>query len=188
NPAVKVSETEVNEIVIQVSKKMWIEYGEKLYNEKRFFSGNGTENKPYLINSVDDLSIMAYLINNYNNNSSVYYASCTYELKISLSLFEKFWTPIGVQQNPFNGTFIFGGRNVKDIYLTRKYSTTRYDGLFGYCTDNARFIIERTNFTILYIIIGLLLLLIILIITIIIVRNNMKRKKMERQSTRTLVG
>ena len=87
------------------------------------FNGDGTEESPYLITSIDELRSMAYL--DYDNAR---YKEKNYKLTTDLDLSNIEWKPIGTPSNRFSGVFDGDGHTISGFYA--KYS--EYTGLFGY--------------------------------------------------------
>ena len=94
-------------------------------------SGEGTQDNPYLIKSVDDLAKMSILVN--NNNSGA--ASAFYRLDADIDLSAKYgegkesFVPIGNSVNPFSGTFDGNGKTISGLYV--KSTDGNPGGLFG---------------------------------------------------------
>ena len=106
-------------------------------------TGNGTENNPYIIASIKDLTFMAYMI---NVQGSEEYASASYILTNDIDLTGKYWSPIGTEENPFNGTFNFKVFEISNISVDINYEgTTRFEGLFGRTSANAQIIKTENN-------------------------------------------
>ncbi len=91
-------------------------------------TGSGTESEPYLISTQSDLEIFAN-----NVNSGISYEGkfikltdnieCDYNEDIQ-------WTPIGDDNNSFQGTFDGNGKTISRLYFDN--SNQIYVGLFGY--------------------------------------------------------
>lgn len=132
----------LNRITIIFEKSYWLD-------SKQVFQGLGTENNPYLIISAENFAQMAYLINEniaVDSNDKVDYANAYYLMSGTVDFEEKFWVPIGTQENPFNGVIKLTYQR-KNIFLDRAYVVTRYDGLFGYTTESAEFIMDGSDIT-----------------------------------------
>lgn len=144
--------------------------------------GNGQEDNPYLISSVEDLTYYMQKINNGEVNADgLKYSEASYRLTASLNLAEKFWTPIGTEENPFNGTFSFNGYTITSVYLARLYNSTSYGGLFGVLGENARFIQSEQNFWYIYVIVGVVAFLIILLVILLLWNRNRKKRREEME-------
>ncbi len=166
-----------NVIKATFKQLLWIDVWE-------MFGGMGTENDPYLITNEKQLAAMAYLINNnVEAKGTIPYADGYYVVRVNFNLLERFWQPIGTEQNPFNGTFDLKNYRVTELLLDKEYAVTHLDGLFGYITENAKFLTSPSDFTVAMIIMGSVLGLILLIILIIILIIVSKRKKMRKLST-----
>ncbi len=161
------------------------------------FIGDGTEEYPYEINSINDISKLAFIINNnikQNNNQKAEYANAIYELNQNINFEERFWTPIGTKTNPFKGTFyIRGDRNnifVNDddpLYpsdenfaIDEDYYTL-YGKLFGYL-DGAKIIVEQQSLLVLWIVLGVLGGIALITIVLIVI-SNQRRKNITREKT-----
>ena len=166
-----------NVIKATYKQLLWIDVWE-------MFGGMGTENDPYIITNEKQLAAMAYLINNnVEAKGTIPYADGYYVVRANFNLLERFWQPIGTEQNPFNGTFDLKNYRVTELLLDKEYAVTHLGGLFGYITENAKFLTSPSDFTVAMIIMGSVLGLILLIILIIILIIISKRKKMRKLST-----
>ena len=118
-----------------------IEFERKLWEDvvvPDIFDGEGTDDDPYILRTIDDLILMMQYVNDgVVARNGVMYANASYKLAADLALGDKFWTPIGTWQNPFNGTFNFGGHSVNAIYNPYIVDTINYKGLFGVLGDDA---------------------------------------------------
>ncbi len=117
-------------------------------------SGDGSKEKPYLIESIEDLVKFSEKVNggetfeekvvklkvNLDFSNDISYVDSTRkdygningineteELKVELTTGTGF-KPIGTDSNNFNGTFDGGGHTIKNIYIS---ATDNYVGLFG---------------------------------------------------------
>ena len=143
-------------------------------------NGNGTEDNPYIIASVDDLTYYMEKINEGAYNlDGLKYSEANYRLTESLNLGEKFWTPIGTEENPFNGTFNFNGYTITSVYLARIYDSTSYGGLFGVLGENATIIISTQDLWYVFVIVGVGGLLIILLVALLIWNKKKKKQREE---------
>lgn len=159
---------------------LWIDVWE-------MFSGRGTENDPYVILNENQLAAMAYLINNNVDAQGVPYAQGYYLVKRDMNLGARFWQPIGTEEHPFDGTFNLQDNNVIELLLDKEYEVTHLGGLFGYITDNAKFLTGPGNFSITTIIIASVVSFIIILILLIILFIILKRKKMKKLSNSTTI-
>lgn len=94
--------------------------------------GEGTKEKPYIIN---DLSEMEYFRNDVNNGNA--YEGDYVELATNIDLRgseTNQWTPIGLGSNiAFSGIFNGNGKEISRLYINDTTSSSvRYMGLFGY--------------------------------------------------------
>ncbi len=167
------------------SLMMTVEF-ERLYHTASLLEeiGNGTSENPYEINSVETLTYYMEKINNGEQNAQgLSYAHASYILTADINLVDKFWTPIGTQENPFNGTFNFNGHSVLNIYHAVPYDPTYYSGLFGVIGNDVKIILNIQNYWYIYVIIAIVIVLIILLI-ILLVYNKKKKEKREELVTK----
>lgn len=95
------------------------------------FTGSGTEEAPYQINSAADLAYLASSV-----NSGTTYEGKYFVLNVDINLNSHLWTPIGTtKSNFFAGTF---NGNGKKIYNLAVASDAAYAGLFGYVTGTVK--------------------------------------------------
>ncbi len=164
------------------SQLLWIDNWE-------MFSGVGTENDPYVITSEKQLAAMAYLINNnVDAKGKIPYAKGYYIVKKHMNLQERFWQPIGTKENPFDGTFNLQDYVVSELLLDKEYEVINLDGLFGYITDNAKFITTPGDYTVAITIVSSIVGFILLLITIIVIIIVVKKKKFRELSNATFVN
>lgn len=165
--------------------QLQVHYCRKLWNkETGSFDGDGTSSNPYQIKSQEDLALMMKLVNSGEKNSKgILFRDCAYILLNDLDLSEKFWTPIGTEENMFNGYFNFNDHNVSGIYNSSFHSEIRYNGLFGVLGANARIVKNEPNLWYIYLIVGIVTLLAILL-TLLIVLAKRRRKRREELSTK----
>lgn len=146
--------------------------------------GTGTSNDPYLIYTIEDLT---YYMNKINsgaiNEDGRFYELASYRVMADLVLNEKFWTPIGTTEHPFNGTFNFNGHIISNIYLAEYYNPTSYGGLFGVIGYNARIYRNEESRWYIFIIIIIIIILLILLI-ILLICNKKKKEKREELNTK----
>ncbi len=97
-----------------------------------FADGNGTENDPYIIETVEQLEAFRDSVNDGNTYAGEYIelvAGETYDL----SMLDEDWTPIGTYSAPFSGHFDGKGATITGLNMTKTDSgnTDIYYGLFG---------------------------------------------------------
>lgn len=144
------------------------------------FEGDGSADNPFKISSADDLALMMKLVNSGAKTSDGRnYAECRYILTADLQLDEKFWTPIGTEENKFNGYFNFNDHTITGIYTAYFYSPVSYNGLFGILGEDAKIVENEVSIWYVYLIVGLLILMLVLLIVLLLV--NKKRKKRREQ-------
>lgn len=81
------------------------------------FEGIGTEEKPYVIKTEEDLKKLAELVNSGKDPKEAYYKIETEE-GITLTEESSPWTPIGTVEHPFTGTFDGDGKTVKGLKIS----------------------------------------------------------------------
>ena len=161
------------------------------------FIGDGTEEYPYELNNISDISKLAFIINNnikQNNNKKAEYVDAVYELNQNIDFKDRFWTPIGTKTNPFKGTFyIRGDRNniivndndplfpTNQSFETDKDYYTLYGKLFG-CLDGAKIILEQQSLLVLWIVLGVLAGITIIIVLLVVI-SNQRRKNITKEKT-----
>ncbi len=178
----------VNQIVATFRKMLWTD-------NTVLFTGLGTKDNPYLIQSAEQLAKIAELINGKVavEVGSTPYEKAYYLVTTNIDLSEKFWVPIGTVDNPFNGTFDLNGYTITDLEaddwtkVNARPKGMPY-GLFGYVGPDAKFITGDFSYTItlviIFSVIGGLLLIILLIILILMSR----RRKMRKLSASSTLG
>jgi thiol-disulfide isomerase/thioredoxin len=97
--------------------------------------GSGTDNDPFLVESLEDLVFLRDAVNAGKSIGDVDAATASYQLTadIDLSLVcsavsKQSWTPIGTEASPFQGTFNGGNHLVKGLYIN---SNGNNKGFFG---------------------------------------------------------
>ncbi len=145
--------------------------------------GSGSEDGPYIISTIDELTHYMQKINSGAvNDSGIKYSEAHYVLVSSFNLSAKFWTPIGTEENPFNGTFNFNGNTITSIYLAQIYSMTSYGGLFGVVGEKANIYLSEDNFWYVYVIVSVVGVLVILLVILLV--WNKKKKKIREELER----
>ena len=93
--------------------------------------GEGTENNPFLLKSQENLRQLATYVNNGNNCAGV-----TFKLTEDIKLTGN-WTPIGKQENSFNGTFDGDNHTVSGLTINGddKRGIIDKQGFFGYVNN-----------------------------------------------------
>lgn len=104
--------------------------------EDKELTGEGTDQKPYLINSASDLAALAYKVNNGLNTK--YY----YQLTTNIDLNYHNWIPIGCDGNFFTGIFEGNDYEIRNLCVNKEY---RYTGLFGYTKNSKIMNLKITN-------------------------------------------
>lgn len=113
-------------------------------DESQFLSGNGTEDDPFLIQSLPDLILMRDAVNADRNiateggtareaRTAHYKLTCDLDLSAVCGKESgKVWKPIGTFSSAFSGTFNGGSHKIDNLYISALSSS--YQGLFG-CLD-----------------------------------------------------
>ena len=91
-------------------------------NETADFEGEGTATNPYEIRNAEDLKKLAE-----NVNSGEAYANKHFQLTANIDLKNEPWTPIGTENNFFQGTFDGDGHQITNLKIGKR----EYGGLFG---------------------------------------------------------
>lgn len=96
----------------------------------KFGGGMGTESDPIIINSADQLKLLADNVNNGTTYTGVYF-----QLTVNLGLGNHVWSVIGNSTHPFNGIFDGNGYLVTGLYIN-DYANEQ--GLFGCVNGSIR--------------------------------------------------
>lgn len=91
----------------------------------RFAGGMGTVSDPIIINSADQLKLLA---DNVNNGKSTY-NGIHFRLNVNIGLANHAWTAIGSNSNQFRGVFGGNGKTIDGLKIN---TTATGQGLFGY--------------------------------------------------------
>lgn len=167
--------TDTIDIQVNIARDMWLD---SVSSEEHTLSGEGTDSNPYMVRTADDLAFVAYMINVENSTE---YADAVYVLDADIDLSGRYWSPIGTENNRFNGKFYYRNYSISNVSVVYNYSgeLTR-DGVFGYITENAEFEMEQGDWLIAVIIVSVVLLLIIIALIIFFVIRNKRKKKLEQ--------
>ena len=93
-------------------------------------TGNGTEKRPYKIETGEDLALLAQKV-----NAGTDYAEKFFELTADIDLGSQAWTPIGTFTSdeegnethyPFSGTFNGNGHTVSGLYADTEYMASLF--------------------------------------------------------------
>ncbi len=108
-----------------------------------FLQGSGTQASPFLVSSLEDLLLVQGAVNAVGgtispaSGSAVAAATAFYRLTGNLDLSPvcgessgQNWTPMGSEENPFQGSFDGGGHTISNLYIHDTDATAQ--GLFGY--------------------------------------------------------
>ncbi len=96
-------------------------------------SGEGTQEKPFIVRDLRELQLLRDKVNAGENYDNKYIL-----LTADIDLEGKEWTPIGTSSNPFNGYFDGGNHTISNLYInwSKNYvsggANENYVGLFGY--------------------------------------------------------
>ncbi len=172
---------EANKIVGVVNIEVEFErlYWRDLDVEGHKLVGIGTQSEPYQISSVEDLVLMMTLCNSGQTNEfGSRYADCAFEFMTNINLSHRFWTPIGTEDCPFNGTFNFHRHSITGIGHATFFKTLSYNGLFGVLGENATMLVDQASLWWIYLIAGLIVLLTaILLLSMLLNRKRKKRNE-----------
>ena len=187
-----------NHFVVEDGAKNTITFiFEKIYwiNTIEEFNGEGTADNPYLIFNAEQLAYMASEINSgrWDQSTKKYY-----KLMANLDLSQKFWTPIGAKEYPFNGAFILNSHTITGVFLDPDVEypdealawKTKLYGVFGYVTEDAELIFEVSRLPIILIISGSVLFILILagILIIVFYKKNKKIQKLSKKISTDTIG
>lgn len=108
-----------------------------------FLQGSGTQASPFLVSSLEDLLLMQGAVNVEGgtitpaSGSPVAAATAFYRLTGDIDMSpvcgkssRQSWTPMGSEDNPFQGSFDGGGHTISNLYIHDADATVQ--GLFGY--------------------------------------------------------
>ena len=95
-------------------------------NEAADFAGVGTAANPYKIQDVEDLKKLAEKVNGGEAYANTYFKQ-TANIDLEDLENEPNWTPIGKENNHFQGTFDGGGHQITNLKIGKR----EYGGLFG---------------------------------------------------------
>lgn len=105
--------------------------GNIISGQPEAFAGEGTAEKPYLINSAEDLKLLAELVNlGYSFEGKYFTQTADIDLK------NEEWTAIGTAATPFCGVYDGKTFKITNLSVTKR---VKYAGLFGCVkpTDNS---------------------------------------------------
>ena len=96
----------------------------------------------------------------------------------NIDLAGKYWSPIGTEDNRFNGTFDYDVYKISNVSVVFGYvGDLNRDGVFGYLGDKANITEASNDLMIALIIVGVVIFLILLALLIfLLVRRNRKKK------------
>lgn len=98
---------------------------------KTDFSGEGTQESPYLITSAAEL---AGLAKNVNDGEQTIYSGKYFKLTTNIDLMGHEWMPIGNNGKPFDGIFDGNSKIITNMAITVAPSSQSGAGLFGNCS------------------------------------------------------
>ena len=104
--------------------------GNIISGQPEAFAGEGTAEKPYLINSADDLKLLGELVNSGYNFAGKYFTQTA-----DIDLKNEEWTAIGTAGTPFCGVYDGKSFKISNLSITKR---VKYASLFGCVkpTDN----------------------------------------------------
>ena len=109
---------------------------------------NGSQNKPYLISTTQDLDLLATRVNNGNDYKGVYFQlknNIQYSTE-GLGATASNFTPIGNQENKFKGMFNGNFKTISGIQIYNADGS--YQGLFGAIEEAEIYFLTLSNATI----------------------------------------
>lgn len=168
------------QIKISFRRALW----ENELIEEAPFGGNGSVGNPYKIATVEDLILMMQYVNSgkFAPNGTRYRDSA-FILLADIDLTDKFWTPIGTEENNFNGYFNFNDHKITGIYHAFMFEVVSFDGLFGVLGNSAEIVLNQTSLWYVYLIVAIILLLLILLIVLLLIAR--KRRLRREQLAKT---
>ena len=105
-----------------ISSSMWIDKQEDVSQEKGSF----------VVSSAEQLAYLSAKI----NSGEIETTNVTIKLTDYIDLSNRYWTPIGTEENPFKGTFDGNGFVIRNITIDGEILTdVKYAGLFGFVQD-----------------------------------------------------
>lgn len=157
---------------------------QKNYVDGKYFkynrwSGSGSQEDPFLIQTEEQLSAIFYAIDNKMiTTRGELYRNLHYKLDRDLNLTSKFWNPIGREDDDYKmflGSFNFNYHDIRGIENLNYDAKTYYNGLFGCKTGT---IIKP--FVVNWVAVSIIFILILLIVAFIIykyIKKKIKNKK-----------
>ena len=120
-----------------------------------------------------------------NTEENLAYAQAYYKLTRSLNLAGRFWEPIGIEQNPFDGVLDLGTNSIENIELYKTYTnpTTSHNGLFHHITEHAQ-VLSTNNALIIGISVACGIVVLIILIVVIIILTRRKRRKISPETSK----
>ena len=107
-----------------------------------FAGGKGTKDKPYLIETAQQLAYLAQSVNSGTNYSGQYIS-----LQTDLDLSRLPWTPIGNGSKSFQGVFWGNAHTINNLYIN--VPSANNQGLFGYCGSGSQILqLRLTNISV----------------------------------------
>lgn len=168
--------TDHNKVELTFNKQYWL-------NDKAKFGGDGSEESPYIIGDAYTLAYMAYQINEGQIDQSL--GRKYYKITSNIDLTEKFWVPIGTEENPFAGTFILGDYKITGVFHDQTYDVLSWseycEGVFGHVSPDAQIVLKQSNAPT-FILIGAVALFIIVVVVVTVIIVSKRKKKVKRFS------
>lgn len=116
-------DAKAEEASIENTAELWIDFA-----AESFAGGTGSESKPYLIATAEQLALLAV-----RANSGIGYSGIYFELVDHIDLSACPWVPIGQQEStPFKGYFNGNGYTISGMTLNNNSVAYDYCGLFGF--------------------------------------------------------
>ena len=162
-------------IDVEFERLMWQAVSEEIQ-----LQGSGTAKDPYRISNAQQLALVMQLCNSgLTNSQGVLFKDCAYVLTANINLSDKFWTPIGTQEFPFNGRFDFNNHLVEGIYTAQIFQFTSHNGLFGVLGKNAVIVAGTHSLWWIYLIVATVVFLVLVLVWANLA--NRKRKKQHEE-------
>ena len=115
---------------------------------------------------------------NVENNTE--YANAVYVVENNINMSGKYWSPIGTQDNKFNGKFYYRNHVIDGISVEYGYKgDLSQDKVFGYVSDEALIELNEYDYTLAIVIICIVIFLIILAVVIYLIIRRKRKKQLE---------
>ena len=191
-------------IDVEITKTYWMDLitEQKLVNgqgDQRVFvtdfSGSGKQTDPYKITSIVELVQLAYAVNedmiqtNTAFKNAYNRASTYYEIVAPINLADRFWSPIGTSQNPFNCNIVIYNMpaniqvDTEDPYYANSLfspeTLKQFSGLFGFLGDDATIELKIRDYYMIFVILAVLVVVILIIVFILVITHKIRHESVK---------